>query len=273
MGEEDRLTNGGVEIDSFPRTELKRDHQCLVDDAEPDSFPNKKQAKEFSNEDIRSEVSNPVVSPKENGSSFQDITSQPAQLANSDRVECGEVTSSSSEEESLSVGQRTENDNGQIETDTIDTTRVVVEIPKPSSSSGIRKITFKFSKRKEDYENQSFASASQTVHNGFGCDLPYGGEPGTDFREMAGPSWGFRERSYAPVRDLESNKVPDSYPNNVKKLLATGILDGARVKYVSTTSKVVYRLDMFINFSLLDMCLQFELLFVEMPNRNCMLGR
>ncbi|KAK9920707.1 hypothetical protein M0R45_029253 [Rubus argutus] len=238
MGEEDRLTNGGVEIDSFPRTELKRDHQCLVEEAEPDSFPNKKQAKEFSNEDIRSEVSNPVVSPKENGSSFQDITSQPAQLAFSKQIECGEVTSSSSEEESLSVGQRTENDNGQIETDSTDTTRVVVEIPKPSSSSGIRKITFKFSKRKEDYENQSFASASQIVHNGFGCDLPYGGEPGTDFREMAGTSWGFRERSYAPARELESNKVPDSYPNNVKKLLATGILDGARVKYVSTTSKV-----------------------------------
>lgn len=247
MGEEDRLENGGVEIESSPRTELKRDHQCLVGDTEPDSFPNKKQAKEVSNDDIRSEVSNPVVSPKENenGSSFQDITSQPAELANSNQVECGEVTSSSlrsssseEEEESLSVGQPAENDNGQIETETTDTTCVVVEIDKPSSSSGIRKITFKFSKRKEDYENQSFASPSQTVHNGFDCDFPYGGEPRTDFGEMASRSWGFRERSYAPVREVESNKVPECYPSNVKKLLATGILDGARVKYISTGSQV-----------------------------------
>ncbi|KAL6145954.1 hypothetical protein ACLB2K_056637 [Fragaria x ananassa] len=247
MGEEDRLENGGVEIESSPRTELKRDHQCLVGDTEPDSFPNKKQAKEVSNDDIRSEVSNPVVSPKENenGSSFQDITSQPAELANSNQVECGEVTSSSlrsssseEEEESLSVGQPAENDDGQIETETTDTTRVVVEIDKPSSSSGIRKITFKFSKRKEDYENQSFASPSQTVHNGFDCDFPYGGEPRTDFGEMASRSWGFRERSYAPVREVESNKVPECYPSNVKKLLATGIFDGARVKYISTGSQV-----------------------------------
>ncbi|XP_050380115.1 uncharacterized protein LOC126797523 isoform X2 [Argentina anserina] len=244
MGEEDRLENGGVEIESSPRTELKRDHQCLAEDTEPDSLPNKKQAKEVSNDDIRSEVSNPVVSPKENNSSFQDITSQPVELVNSNQVESGEVTSSSlgdssSEEESLSVGLPAENDNGQVETETSDTTRVVVEIPKPPSSSGIRKITFKFSKRKEeDYESQSFDdSPRQTLHNGFGYDLPYRGGHETSFREMANTSWGFRERSYAP-KELDLNKVPESYPNNVKKLLATGILDGARVKYISTGSQV-----------------------------------
>ena len=36
-------------------TELKRDHQCLDEDTEPESLHSKKQAKEVSNEDVRSE--------------------------------------------------------------------------------------------------------------------------------------------------------------------------------------------------------------------------
>ncbi|CAB4314873.1 unnamed protein product [Prunus armeniaca] len=257
-----QLTDGGVETDDFPRTELKRDHQCVVDDTEPDSFPNKKQAKEHSNEDIRSEVSNPVVSPKENASTFQDITSQPAEAENSNQVECGEVTSpclgNSSSGETLSDGQRAENDNSQIDNDTngdVLTSRVVVEIPKLASSSGIRKITFKFSKKREDYDSQSVASVSQTLSNGLGSGFPHGGsyeEPGTDFQAMASTSREFPASSYSrkyaetgnchpctPNRELEaSNKVSSSYPTNVKKLLSTGILDGARVKYVSTTSEI-----------------------------------
>ncbi|PQP96857.1 uncharacterized protein Pyn_28486 [Prunus yedoensis var. nudiflora] len=202
-----QLTDGGVETDDFPRTELKRDHQCVVDDTEPDSFPNKKQAKEHSNEDIRSEVSNRHLP----------------------------VFGNSSSGETLSDGQRAENDNSRIDNDTngdVLTSRVVVEIPKLASSSGIRKITFKFSKKKEDYASQSGASISQTVSNGLGSGFPHGGsyeDPGTDFQAMASTS---REELEA------SNKVSSSYPTNVKKLLSTGILDGARVKYVSTTSEI-----------------------------------
>ncbi|BBH06088.1 Acyl-CoA N-acyltransferase with RING/FYVE/PHD-type zinc finger domain [Prunus dulcis] len=229
-----QLTDGGVETDDFPRTELKRDHQCVVDDTEPDSFPNKKQAKEHSNEDIRSEVSNPVVSPKENASTFQDITSQPAEVENSNQVECGEVTSpclgNSSSGETLSDGQRAENDNST--NGDVLTSRVVVEIPKLASSSGIRKITFKFSKKK---------GIMTTVSNGLGSGFPHGGsyeEPGTDFQAMASTSREFPASSYSRKELEASNKVSSNYPTNVKKLLSTGILDGARVKYVSTTSEI-----------------------------------
>ncbi|CAN6715829.1 unnamed protein product [Malus baccata var. baccata] len=254
MGEEaicvGKLRDGEVETEDFPRTELKREHECLEDDSGADGFPNKKQVKEHSNEDIRSEVSNPVVSPKENSSTFQDITSQPAKLVNSNGTECGEVESScsgnSGAEETLSNGQCTEKDNCQIEKETngdVLTSRVVVEIPKLASSSGIRKITFKFSKKKEN----------QTASN---QDLSHGGsheEPGMDFQAMPSTSREFPASSYwrqcaetgnfhpcALNSKLESSNyvVPSSYPSNVKKLLSTGILDGARVTYVSSPPKI-----------------------------------
>ncbi|XP_050144680.1 uncharacterized protein LOC126620208 [Malus sylvestris] len=249
MGEEaicvGKLRDGEVETENSPRAELKREHECLGDDSAADSFPNKKQVKEHSNEDIRSEVSNPVVSPKENGSTFQDITSQPAELVNNNRTECAEVESSCSgnpgSEETLSDGQCTVNDNCQIENETngdVLTSRVVVEIPKLASSSGIRKITFKFSKKKED------------------CDSSHGNayeESGMDFQATASTSREFPASSYwrqcaesgnfhpcASNWELEgsTNVVPSSYPSNVKKLLSTGILDGARVKYVSSPPKI-----------------------------------
>ncbi|XP_068318646.1 uncharacterized protein [Pyrus communis] len=250
MGEEaicvGKLRDGEVETENSPRAELKREHECLGDDSGADSFPNKKQVKDHSNEDIRSEVSNPVVSPKENGSTFQDITSQPAELVNNNRTECGEVESSSSgnsgSEETLSDGQCTVNDNCQVENKTngdVLTSRVVVEIPKLASSSGIRKITFKFSKKKEDYDS-SHGNAYE--------------ESGMDFQAMASTSREFPASScwrqcaefgnFHPCTsnwELESstNVVPSSYPSNVKKLLSTGILDGARVKYVSSPPKQI----------------------------------
>lgn len=240
----------GIGKENTGITELKRDHQSLVDDNEPESFPNKRQAREASNEDIKSEVSNPVISPKENAPSCQDITSQPTELATCKQMGAGEVTSTFSENSSpldtLSEdGEHNSRNNacqndfaGVGSSDSVSTTHVVLEIPKHASSSGIRKITFKFSKRKEDYDTQNFSSVTNPVGNGIGqkhCSKE---------RERNYSAWvdsgaemvGSENRHFcAPNMELKMSKkvVPGNYPTNVKKLLSTGILDGARVKYFS----------------------------------------
>ncbi|XP_021289583.1 uncharacterized protein LOC110420553 isoform X2 [Herrania umbratica] len=192
--------------------ELKRDRECVEPEpqSEPEASPNKKQAKEVWNEDIQSEVSNPIVSPKENTSNFYDISSR-------NQVGCGEVTSlcsgNSSSEETLSDSSETGDTSGVVSS-----SHVTLEIPKHLSSSGIRKITFKFSKRKEDYDNETSVSV------GGECMNP----------ENGSIEWSSRY-SCAPNMELKMSKkvVPSNYPTNVKKLLGTGILDGARVKYIS----------------------------------------
>lgn len=245
------LTDGEMESNKSSKTnELKRDHPCLADkdNAEPDPypFPNKKIAKEVSNDDIRSEVTNPIISPKENVSIFQDITSQPAKLTN---LECGEVTSStcsgnSCSEETLSDGEPSgkEDTESRITNDTcgaIFTSRVVLEIPKHASSSGIRKITFKLSKRKEEDHSHASTLIAKPVtdSDGFGSGSFY-----VPSREMVDTRFAETSKFHlcSPNLELKMSKkvVPSNYPTNVKKLLLTGILDGARVKYISATAEV-----------------------------------
>ncbi|GKV30038.1 hypothetical protein SLEP1_g38903 [Rubroshorea leprosula] len=230
MGEEavcvETLMDGATGSTDASKNECKRDRE--FPDSEPeaagDSYPNKKQAKETSNEDIQSEVSNPLGSPK-------DITSQPTELVCSSN-QAGEVTSAclgnSSSKESLSDGGPNGNDTSRTDSpQTADasgpvSTFVTLEIPKHLSSSGIRKITFKFSKRKEDYDKppSNLVPENTYGHGLVGWSSPY---------------------SLAPNMELKMSKkvVARSYPTNVKKLLATGILDGARVKYISTSSERV----------------------------------
>ncbi|KAL5537316.1 hypothetical protein UlMin_045665 [Ulmus minor] len=228
-------TDGGTETDNAAKNELKRDLEC-VEEAESNESPNKKQAKEVSNDDIRSEVTNPVTSPKEQTSTFQDITSQPALLANGNQVECGEITSTcsgdSSSEETSSDGVPSSNETSPTQKDESDDafmSRVVIEIPEHAALSGVRKITFKFSKRKEeDYETGPSALAAQPATHGFDRASSHIGsyaEPGY---------FGLCDPNLEPKM---SKKLQSSYPTNVKKLLATGILDGAQVKYVSVSSE------------------------------------
>ncbi|XP_027367214.1 uncharacterized protein LOC113873334 isoform X3 [Abrus precatorius] len=265
MGEEagcvQALEEGRKENNEEARTELKRDyHQCVAD-SEPHLSPNKKQAKEVSNDEVRSEVSNPNVSATEQALTFQDISSQPTESANVNHAECGELTSTclenSSSDETLSdeTGNQDNNNTSQNDKDTSSaamTSCVVLEIPKHASSSGIRKITFKFSKKKEDYDYQShtplFRPAFFTEGNRFGFH-------GDDEEYLAKDycNSGLLESScgmgqvrdgdldlYARNMELKMSKkvVPNCYPTNVKKLLSTGILDGAIVKYIYNPSKV-----------------------------------
>lgn len=235
------LADGVIENESLSRTELKRDHQCLLDDAQPDLFRNKKQAKEVSNEDVRSEVSNPNISPKGNASTAQEFTSQPAELENRNQVECGEVTSTGSgsagADETLSNGVPSGNDTSRTSNGAsaaVETSVIVREIPKHGNSTGIRKITFKFSKRKEDYNNQSYASVVRPERESSAMLV--------SDREMLKSNYGkeYLETSNFCLRtpNMECKISKKVVPTNVKKLLATGILDGAQVKYISTTGQV-----------------------------------
>ncbi|XVE61845.1 hypothetical protein DITRI_Ditri06bG0071600 [Diplodiscus trichospermus] len=195
---------------------MPEDRECL----QTETSPNKKQRKEVSNEDIRSEVSNPIVSPKENTSSFLDIS-------NTNQAGCGEVTSvcsgNSSSEETLSDSSRM-----GATSSVVSSSHVTLEIPKHLSSSGIRKITFKFSKRKEDYDNETSYSGGGECMN---LEKFYGN---------GSVEWSGRY-SCAPNMEMKMSKkvVPSNYPTNVKKLLGTGILDGARVKYISISMERV----------------------------------
>lgn len=226
--------------------DLKRERDpFLVNDNETgELFPNKKQAKqeEASNDDTKSEVSNPViisVSPKDNGSSSHDISEESPTNAcpsSEETLTVSKEGGSSSSEDNTSH-QSPRNDS----CDFVSMSPVVLEIPKHASTTGVRKITFKFSKRKEDYDTKT--SLSHPLHDGTDRGLLY--HRNEDYYPRNHSVWvdSCTERPQVGERYMELNMskkvVPNNYPTNVKKLLATGILDRARVKYICFSSEVI----------------------------------
>ena len=245
-----KVLDGKTESDNCSRIELKRDHECIAGSIETMGPLCKKPVKEALNEDGCSEVSNPILSPKDNASSAQTFTSQVAELASANPAVLGEITSTSS---GNSVPESTSDEehsrNGSSEG--ISTTQVVLEIPEHASSTGIRKIIFKFSKRKEAC-NSNLSSEPPHVPGSFGNSYSYMGYPGEPGRNIASSDtgtnmhvntcWDLETRNlhlHAPSMEVKMPKVVSkSYPTNVKKLLSTGILDGALVKYISTMQEV-----------------------------------
>ncbi|CAI9098182.1 OLC1v1034789C1 [Oldenlandia corymbosa var. corymbosa] len=201
--------------------------------------------KEASNEDIFSEVSNPNLSPGDVTSSLGEVGSHAKEPVSSNvHGGCAEVSSvcggNSSSDDSLSERDHSGNEaSGEVST-----SRVVLEIPEHVSTTGIRKITFKFSKPKV-YENVSSLSSARPIHGDYG-DGSYNMEAwSTSFaddvkKDVYLDKYGslFQE-TRAPLssthRELKMSKkvLAENYPANVKKLLSTGILEGARVKYIS----------------------------------------
>ncbi|XP_010528338.1 PREDICTED: uncharacterized protein LOC104805464 [Tarenaya hassleriana] len=181
-------------------SELKRDRLSLADDTEAE-YPNKKQVREASNDDVKSEISNPMASPVENTSSFHDISSQPSKSGTGDTLECGDVTATCSGSE-YTISDEERSGNGMENSSDVSTSSFVLEIPKHLSSTGITKITFKLSKPKE----------------------------------TKNPAWDCVSLRGASSMGVKTAKKIGSgnFPSNVKKLLSTGILEGARVKYIST---------------------------------------
>ncbi|KAJ8754160.1 hypothetical protein K2173_002059 [Erythroxylum novogranatense] len=227
-------TDVNLEKENTSGTELVPDLACanefLMDNVRQETFPDKKEAKEASNEDVKSEVSNPTDSSRENALSCQDISSQRAELMRSDQVGHGEETSTCSGSSCEEGQPSSENVSSHVGTpqndssDSVSVCHVVLEIPKHVSSSGIRKITFKFNKRKEDYGTQTVTSVPEYGRS-YSTWIDSGGEV----------SEGMDRYACNPNMELKMSKkvVPHNYPSNVKKLLSTGILDGARVKYMS----------------------------------------
>ena len=163
MGEEEE--EGAVSLEGAV---LKRERLCV--EGEEEESPNKKQAKEPSNDDIVSEISNPVSSPVENTSRFHPVKSGSGDFGS---------------EETVSDEERSGNE------------QFVLEIPKHLSSTGVTRITFKLSKQKKDH------------------------------------AWDEKSPKLPKLPKKKVVASASSYPSNVKKLLATGMLDGAPVKYIS----------------------------------------
>ncbi|XP_061963368.1 uncharacterized protein LOC133688013 isoform X3 [Populus nigra] len=224
--------------------DLKRERNpFLVNENETgELFPNKKQAKqeEASNDDTKSEVSNPVitlVSPKGNGSSSHDISEESPTNAcpsSEDTLTVSQEGGGSSSEDDTSH-QSPRNDT----CDSVSMSPVVLEIPEHASTTGVRKITFKFSKRKEDYDTKT--SSPHPLHGGIDQGLLY--HRNGDYYPRNHSVWvnSCTEMLQTRERYMELNMskkvVPNNYPTNVKKLLATGILDRARVKYICFSSE------------------------------------
>ncbi|KAK6140311.1 hypothetical protein DH2020_025948 [Rehmannia glutinosa] len=218
-----------------------------------DSCPNNK---EPSNDDIHSEVSNPNQSPKHATSSLT-ISSQLHEVRINDG--CGEITSPCSRFSTVDVSFRKAEDNSNHKMKSVSTSCVVLEIPKHVRTTGIRKITFKFSKCKEDYDigrsvvkpmaddefqedlhdNQFFDS--QPVTNGL-QNYEWNALENAEMNltmDVSGSRDTKSPFSCIPNRELKMSKKisPDNYPTNVKKLLSTRILEGARVKYISMSGR------------------------------------
>ncbi|XP_055806826.1 uncharacterized protein LOC129875540 isoform X2 [Solanum dulcamara] len=204
--------------------------------------------KDASNDDISSEVSNPNLSPRENTLSFQTISSQGVDLLSNNQGGYGEITSfssgNSSAEESVSEEEHNQIDASKV----VAKSSVVLEIPKEFSTTGVRKIIFKFSKRKEDYGNASAEAAlpvTAGVDDGFSEAQTWNHleSDGTSLHGISSTNGAFYQHRdpflCPPNMELKMSKKvsSDAYPTNVKKLLSTGILEGARVKYISTSGK------------------------------------
>lgn len=213
-----------VEIGNNERTELlKRELGCIVnEEAELGASPQKKHARVLNTnaDDVWSEVTDPVASPireNENVSSLDTSSSHPVELGGN-HVNSGEITSESSGSSCSLSG--------------VSSSQVTLEIPEHASTTGIRKITFKFSKSKEEYDSKLSTWATRTVSNGI-----QGGDSVIDYNDELGLDDSSDRFSYNLELKMSKKVVPDSYPTNVKKLLSTGILEGARVKYISTSGE------------------------------------
>ncbi|KAG6401518.1 hypothetical protein SASPL_138376 [Salvia splendens] len=208
----------------------------------------KDEVKEPTNDDLHSEVSNPNLSPKQVTSRLT-FSSQPLDVLGGENGGCGEITSACSWN-SFADGKFREEHNKSC---------VVLEIPKHVRPTGIRKITFKFSKPKDEcdsdlsvkpladdkfnedlYDNQISLSAADGFHCFQNDDWIALENSKVKLGIVDGECLDPRSPSSCPPNmELRMSKkiIPNNYPSNVKKLLSTGILEGAWVKYLSMSGE------------------------------------
>ncbi|KAL7170645.1 hypothetical protein ACSBR2_035513 [Camellia fascicularis] len=257
------LDDRGMKNENSSRIESKRDHEWLGDDTEVEPCTMKQTKEASSDTELEScankyelessctkKHANDALSDTELEScaNKHELESSCMKKQAKDSLSDTELESANSEnsstcsgnsssEESLNEEEESENDTSEA----VSTSLFVCEIPKYFSSTGIRKITFKFSKRKEDYDNQLSATAVGSGSDG----ISQWNHSASDDMNTKISSCGkvVDESSKAflcqPNMELKMSKkvLPDSYPTTVKKLLSTGILEGARVKYVTTSQE------------------------------------
>ncbi|XP_021716694.1 uncharacterized protein LOC110684560 isoform X2 [Chenopodium quinoa] len=234
------------------RNELKRELGCVVSEAELGALPSrKKHAKEealnTNCDDVTSEVldpTRPIVSSKfenddgneiENVSSLETTSSLPVESGGSrnnknNLVNPDEITSESSGNScAVSFSDEVTRVRGCTG---VSSSQVTLEIPEHASTTGIRKITLKFSMSKKKHENKVLPMTPRVLSNGL-----HDGDSIIDLNGEVGLDDSIDRVSYNMELKMSKKVVPDSYPTNVKKLLSTGILEGARVKYISTSGE------------------------------------
>ncbi|XP_057534183.1 uncharacterized protein LOC130812654 isoform X1 [Amaranthus tricolor] len=231
---------------------LKRDLGCVLNEAEFEASPRKKLAIEPSHtnfDDILSEVLDPIVpmtvenknenenenennneNENENASSLETTSNHPADLDGSciNRAICNETSESSGNSCTMNCSDEVTRGSDSFG---VSTSQVTREIPKHASTTGIRKITFKFRKSKEGCENK-LSTPARVSSNGL-----YDGDSVIDSNDELGLDDSHDRFLYNMELKMSKKVLPDSYPTNVKKLLATGILEGAKVKYICTSGK------------------------------------
>ncbi|GER57274.1 acyl-CoA N-acyltransferase [Striga asiatica] len=250
IGKLENETLNNLKVESEPVVKDGEMDTCMEDRSVGVEPCTENGVKEPTNDDVHSEVSNPNPSPKHVASSLT-ISSQ-VDVVGSDHGGCGEITS---------VCQSLYADESFCESklESFSKDSVVLEIPKHVRPSGIRKITFKFSKRKVDSDGDKLAAveplddykSDEGFYDNRVSLSPSARLTRNDFENQG---WSALENEdlnlnldcmeiqdsrtpsfCAPNRELKMSKkvVPDNYPTSVTKLLSTGILEGARVKYIS----------------------------------------
>ncbi|GAB2258217.1 hypothetical protein Droror1_Dr00014377 [Drosera rotundifolia] len=213
------------------RNDLKRHFQCLNgDDAIVDGSPRKKQAKEaVSSDDAFSGISDAGYSNDENVLNRGISGSPPVESEGDSGAGSGEMGSTGSSVcEDRDIRERCSSGGESI-------SDVVLELPKEACSMGIRKITFKFGKVKKECDDGVLVSGFTA--QSFSNKGVYEGDSYVGAHKAGCCSAEFTHVKQNKEMKMSKKVVLDTYPTNVKKLLSTGILEGARVKYVSSTHK------------------------------------
>ncbi|KAL3825983.1 hypothetical protein ACJIZ3_022012 [Penstemon smallii] len=201
----------------------------------------KNKVKEASNDDIYSEVLNPNLSPRHVTSTLTS-SSQAVGVIGTDPGGCGEITSAYSQNSSADGILCEEEQCRNHNLEPVSTSSVVLEIPKHLSTTGITKIIFKFSKRKEEHRSEISVSAAHPLTSNDSHDHGVkfyenvemnSSIDGSEYNDNQSPQSCFTNRELKMSKKI----ILDNYPTNVKKLLSTRILEGARVKYISVSGE------------------------------------
>ncbi|KAL7196012.1 hypothetical protein ACSBR1_036110 [Camellia fascicularis] len=235
------LDDGGMKNENSSRIESKRDHEWLGDDTEVEPCT-KKQAKEASSDTELESCANKYElessctkkqakdalsdTELESWANKHELDSSYTKKHAKDSISDTELESANNENSSTCSGNSSSweslNEEEKSKNDTsgaVSTSLFVREIPKDFNFTGIRKITFKFSKCKKDYDNQLSVTAVGSTSDRI-----------SQWNHSASDDMNTEISSYGKV-------LPDSYPTTVKKLLSIEILEGARVKYVTTSQE------------------------------------